>query len=133
MQDGGSILDELRADSAKRRERAVKSLTPAALQDAQVVEQLQMLVSADPVQYVRDAAQAQLLAAGQIPRASVVPVQLREEGAAKPAAFALGCTLIPVVLVCAALILVLVLALALLGPGIGDVFSRVTNGLSGSP
>jgi len=94
-----------------------------------VIEQLQVLVSADPVEYVREAARAQLVAGGQTPRESIVPVQLKQEGAGIPALFAIGCIAFPVVLSIVAIVCIAVLAI--LGPQIGNVFSRVTNGLAG--
>ncbi len=127
MNETAAVLAALKSDSAKTRERAVKNLSPAALQDSQIIDALQNLVGADPVEYVRDAARAQLLAAGQTPRASAAPIQVKQEGAGKPAIFALGCMAIPIA--CVVIALFVIAILALLGPQIGSVFSRVTSGL----
>lgn len=129
MDDNSTILTGLNSDSAKQRERVITGLTPAALQEAQVLERLQQIVSSDPVEYVREAARAQLLAAGQTPRESSAPIQLKQEGAAKPAAFAVGCVIIPIV-ICVVVAIVVIAVLAIMGPQIGSVFSRVTNGLA---
>lgn len=115
MDDNATILASLNSDSAKQRERVINGLAPAALQDAQVLERLQHLVSSDPVEYVREAARAQLLAAGQTPRESVAPIQLKQEDATKPALFAIGFTGI-VIVVCVLLTCAL-LALILIGTG----------------
>lgn len=127
MNDLPSILAGLKSDSAKQRERNIKALTPATLADPQIIEQLQTLVSADPVEYVRVAAREQLVAAGQTARESLVPVQLKQEGAGKPAAFAIGCFV--VVAICVLVAIIVIAVLAILGPQIGNIFSRVTNGL----
>lgn len=128
MEDLSKALQELKSDSAKTRERAIKNLTPAQLQDAQVIEALQNIVSADPTEYVREAARAQLTTAGQTPRESAAPIQMKQEGAGKPALFALGCVAIPIACILVAIVVIAVLAI--LGPQIGNIFSRVTNGLA---
>ena len=129
MDEVTTILTGLNSDSAKQRERVIKSLAPSVVQEPQVLEKLQQLVSADPVEYVREAARAQLLAAGQTPRESIAPVQLKQEGAAKPAAFAIGCVIIPIV-ICVVVAILMVAVLAIMGPQIGNIFSRITNDLA---
>lgn len=123
-----SHIAELKSDSAKRRERAIQNLTATDLTDAQVIEQLQNIVSADPMEYARVAARAQLLAAGQTPRASVAPIQVKQEGASKPAIFAIGYFGILIICVCVAIGVIGFLAFS--APQIGNIFSRVTNGLA---
>lgn len=123
-----SLIAELKSDSAKTRERAIKSLTSAQMQDAQVLDALQDIASADPVEYARDAARAQLLAAGQTPRASVAPIQVKQEGASKPAIFAVAYFGILIICICAAVGVIGFLAFS--APQIGNIFSRVTNGLT---
>lgn len=131
MDDVSTHLAGLNADSAKRRERAIKNLTPTAMQEPSIVDALQKIVSSDPVEYVREAARAQLVAARQTPAESTAPIQLKQEGVRQPAAFAISCVAIPVILVC--VVLLMIVALALLGPQIGNIFSRVTSGLGGTP
>lgn len=129
MDEITTFLTAIAGDSAKQRERAIKNLSPLLLQNSQVIDALQKSVSTDPVEYVRDAARAQLIAAGQVPAASAVPIALKEEGAGKPAVLAIGCMAIPVAVVLCAVVVIAVLAI--LGPQIGNIFSRVTNGLAG--
>jgi hypothetical protein len=93
-----TALTGMANDSAKTRERIIHGLTINQVQDARIIDALQRIVSTDPVEYVRDAAREKLVAAGLTPAESVVPVQLKNEGAAKPAAFAVGCTLIPILI-----------------------------------
>lgn len=131
MDELSTLLAGLNADSAKQRERAIKNLTPTAIQEQSILDALQKIVSSDPVEYVREAARARLVAAGRTPAASTTPIQLKEEGIRKPAAFAITCVAIPVILLCVAVVLIAVLAI--LGPQIGNVFSRVTSGLGGTP
>lgn len=128
MNDIVSILADLNSDSAKKRERAIKNLTPAVLQAPQVIDALQKIVSSDSVEYVREAARNALLSIGQIPAPSAAPVQLAQEGAGKPAMFAIGC--VALVAICVFVAVVTIVILAILGPQIGTVFSRVTNGLA---
>ncbi|OQY87915.1 MAG: hypothetical protein B6D41_11415 [Chloroflexi bacterium UTCFX4] len=123
-----SHIAELKSDSAKRRERAIQNLTATDLTDAQVIEQLQNIVSGDPVEYAREAARAQLLAAGQTPRASVAPIQVKQEDASKPAIFVIGYFGILIICVCVAIGVIGFLAFS--APQIGNIFSRVTNGLA---
>lgn len=103
MDDITTFLAAANADSAKQRERVIKNLSPAALQNSQVIDALQRMVSTDPVEYVRDAARAQLLAANQVPASSLVPIAVKQEGNFKPIIFALGCAAIPIFLIICAL------------------------------
>lgn len=129
MNETTTILSDLKSDSAKSRERVIKNLSPGALQDAQVVDALQNIVSTDPVEYVREAARARLVEIGQTPAASVAPIQVKQEGAGKPAIFAVG-LVGAVFIVCICVAVTVIALLAILGPQIGNVFSRVTNGLA---
>lgn len=129
MADVSALLTELKSDSAKRRERVIQTLTATDLQDAQIIEQLQVIVSADPVEYVREAARTQLTVAGQTPRTSVEPVQLKQEGAGKPAVFAVG-LVGAIIAICVCIPLFVITILAMTGPQIGNIFSRITNGLA---
>lgn len=112
MEDTLTIVAGLNADSAKRRERAIRELPPGALQDPRVIEALQNIVSRDPVEYVRRAASEKLVAQGITPAASAVPVTLKEENAAKPALFAVGFTTLMVVVgfgaICICFVLILI-------------------------
>ena len=129
MNETTTILAELKSDSAKTRERVIKNLTPGALQDAQVITALQNIVSADPVEYVREAARARLVEIGQTPAASAAPIQVKQEGAGKPAIFAVG-LVGAAFIICICVAVTVIAILAILGPQIGNVFSRVTNGLA---
>ncbi|TAH52414.1 MAG: hypothetical protein EYC68_06460 [Chloroflexota bacterium] len=129
MEDVAAALKDLNSDSAKTRERVIKNLTPALLQDAQVIEALQKIVSTDPVEYVREAARVQLVAIGQTPRESVAPIQMKQEGAGKPAIFAVG-LVGAVIAICVCVPIFVITILAMTGPQIGNIFSRITNGLA---
>ncbi len=120
MENVNPVVEALNAPEAKRRERMIQALSKEQLQNAQVIETLQKLVSSDPVEYVRDAARAALVSAGQTPAASVVRVQLVQEGNAKAAGYAIGCTLAPLLL-CA---IVLIVLLVIFGPAISNAVSR---------
>jgi len=116
-----SILTELASDSAKRRERVIHDLTPTELASPQVVEALQNIVSRDPAEYVRTAAREKLVSIGQVPAESAAPLTIKEEGAKKPAIFALGLTggIIAVIGLC--LVLVCVAAFLLAGPNMSGL------------
>lgn len=131
MNETSTVLAELNSESAKTRERVIKNLTPGVLHEPQIIDALQKIVSTDPVEYVREAARARLLEIGQTPAASAAPVQVKQEGAGKPAIFAVG-LVGAVFVICICVSVTMIAILALLGPQIGNVFSRVTNGL-GSP
>jgi len=107
MNELPTILTALNSDSAKTRERAIKDLAPTVLSEPQIIDALQKIVSADPVEYVREAARARLLESGQTPAASVAPIQVKQEGAGKPAIFAFG-------VVGAALVICICVALAVI-------------------
>lgn len=117
MNDITTALAGLNDTSAKHREHSIKSLTHEQLQDPSVIEALQKLVSTDPVEYVRDAARAALVSAGQVPESSTAPVQLKEEGVGKPALFGIGVVAAVVVACIALVILVIVVAVVIGGRG----------------
>ncbi len=79
MEQPNPIIQELHAEKAKRREQTIKMLTFGDAEDPQIIEALQVLVSTDPVQYVRKAARAALLAAGHKPALSNAPILLEDE------------------------------------------------------
>lgn len=96
--DVQSILTALTDTSAKRRERTIMELSPTEVQDPRIQDRLQRIVSTDPVEYVRNAARAALVANRITPAPSATEIQLREEGAAKPTLFTFG--LIALVIAC---------------------------------
>lgn len=81
------ILTALTDTSAKHRERAIMELSPAEVQDPRIQDRLQRIVSTDPVEYVRIAARAALVANHITPVPSATEIELRQEGTAKPAYF----------------------------------------------
>jgi hypothetical protein len=88
--DVSGVLAGLQDASAKRRERTIRGLSPAQVTDARVAAQLQNIVSRDPAEYVRRAGREVLTANGITPAESAAPATLQEEGAQKPALFAIG-------------------------------------------
>jgi hypothetical protein len=90
MPDVSAVLAGLRNESAKKRERTIRGLSPAQVTDMRVADALQEIVRRDPAEYVRRAGREVLSANGITPAESVVPATLQEEGAQKPALFAFG-------------------------------------------
>lgn len=116
------ILQGLAAPEAKRREAAAKLSAQRKLGDERIISQLQNLAASDPYAYVREAASGALLALGQtVPSASAPP----QVGPQRNTAIVIV-ALIPICLFVACIVVAI---LVILGPQIGNVFSRITNGL----
>ncbi len=123
------LLQDLRNPSAKRREATAKQLSSAGTVDPRVLNALWNLASSDPVLYVRQASRDTLAALGKTPPTAAQEQPLPQKGSGTNWALIIGAI---VVLVCAVPVCVISI-LAILGPQIGNIFSRVTNGLAGSP
>jgi len=108
-QDVQMILSALTDTSAKRRERTIQGLTPEEVLEPRIQDRLQRIVSNDPVEYVRIAARACLVANGITPVQSATEVELRQEGNTKPALFAIG--LVGLVIACVVIACIAVFAL----------------------
>lgn len=78
MEDVSAILTAFKADSAKKRERAIKELSTDALQDPRIIEALQKIAKSDSIEYVRVAATTQLINAGRI-QLPIDPITYRLE------------------------------------------------------
>lgn len=113
--DVQSILNALTDTSAKRRERTIQALTPDEVRDPRIQDRLQRIVSADPVEYARNAARAALIANGITPMPSATEIQLREEEAQKPALFAFG--LVGLVIACLILACIAIAVVAIVSGG----------------
>ena len=117
------ILQGLAAPEAKRREAAARLCAQQKPGDERVISRLGNLAASDQYAYVREAASGALVALGQpVPFASAPPQVGRQANT-------------PILIVILAFIACLIVAclvvviLVITGPQIGNVFSRITNGL----
>lgn len=132
MSAANSSLEQLLVDatnpSAKKREAVAKALGQLGNSDPRVLSALWNLASSDPVPYVRLAAREALTALGRTPP-SISAQELQEMQKAGGTNWAL---IIGAIVALACIIpFGVITILAIIGPQIGNIFSRVTNGLSG--
>lgn len=132
MSTSNSQLDQLLLDasnpSTKRREAVANALGKMGNADPRVTSALSNMASSDSVLYVRQAARQALTTLGQEPP-PISAEEMQQIQKAGSTNWGLIVGVIIVVLVCAGLLMGFVF-LAILGPQIGNIFSRVTNGLS---
>lgn len=124
------LLQDASNPSAKRRETVAKALGQMGNTEPRVLSALWNMSSSDPVLYVRQAARQALTDLGKNPP-PISPEELQQmqnRGGTNWAA------IIGAIVAFFCLVPILVIAiLAIVGPQIGNIFSRVTNGLSGAP
>jgi hypothetical protein len=119
------LLQGLAASEAKQREAAAKRIAQQKPSDERIVSQLQNLAASDPYAYVREAASVALLALGQTVPAAIAPPQVGPQR--YTAIIIIAIIAIPLIIVFVACVVIAILVVV--GPEIGSVFSRVTNGL----
>jgi hypothetical protein len=144
------VLQGLAAEKAKRRESTILKLTPAALRDPRVIVALTTVMETDPQEYARVAAHNALSKAGVIPDAPYVasigatggypqadgipwtsaPVVVNTEPQKENVGLVVLGVAVVALVVCVPVLMIT--ALAVMGPQIGNIFSRVSSGL-GAP
>ena len=128
-------LQEMQLPDSQRRLAALKRLEQMHVTSAQILAALQYMAVNDPDPQVRKAARNGLKKRGSAPASTanraVAPSNVSPAQPMHPAVKIILIVLL-VIFSCLCVAILTIAILAILGPQIGGVFSRVTDGLSGT-